>query len=98
MATPSYKGTGQPQADSSFWSGLGSWFGGGSTPAYAGVGQPSSGSSGYLSSRTPAYTPVPSSGGSAAMGSIVPAGFPPGPFAIVVPRGLVPSDVLDPQQ
>jgi hypothetical protein len=98
MATPSYKGTGQPQADSSFWSGLGSWFGGGSTPAYAGVGQPSSGSSGYLSTRAPAYTPVPSSGQSPAS-AIAPAVFPPGQFAIVIPRGLVPPcDVVDPQQ
>jgi hypothetical protein len=33
MATPSYKGNGQPQADNSFLSGFGSWLGG-DTPAY----------------------------------------------------------------
>jgi hypothetical protein len=84
MATPSYKGSNQPQADSSFWSGFGSWFGGGTTPAYAGEGQPSSASSRFLGSGTPAYKSVPSGSGA------------PQRFAIVVPRDLIPYG--DPQQ
>jgi hypothetical protein len=96
MATPSYKGLNQPAAASSFWSGLGSWLGGGSTPGYAGEGQPSSSSTGFLGASTPAYKAGPSSGQSRAM---VPTDFPPGPFAIVVPRSFVPpDDVNDPQQ
>ncbi len=93
MATPTYKGSGQPQADSGFWSGFGSWFGGGSTPAYAGEGQPSSASSGFLGSGTPAYKSAASSGGTRAMDA---ASAP--RIAIVVPRDLFPCDVNDPQQ
>jgi hypothetical protein len=96
MATPTYKGPNQPQADNGFLSGLGSWFGGGATPPYVGEGQPSSSSSGFFGSGTPAYKSVPSSGESRAL---APSGFPPGPFAIIVPRGSVPPcDVTDPQQ
>ncbi len=89
MATPAYKGSGQPQADSGFLSGFGSWFGGGGTPAYVGEGQPSSASSGFLGSSTPAYKPAPSSGGTRAVDQRI---------AIVVPRQLFQCDVTDPQQ
>ena len=34
MATPNYKGTGQPSADSGWLTGITSWFGGGLTPVY----------------------------------------------------------------
>ena len=97
MATPSYKGSSQPQADSSFWSGFGSWFGGGSTPAYVGEGQPSSASSGFLGSGTPAYKPAPSGRQSQSMTRSDPASPEPR-IAIVVPRDLFPCDVTDPQQ
>ena len=89
---PAYKGNGQPQTDSGFLSGFGSWFGGGGTPAYAGEGQTSSGSSGFFGSGTPAYKSVDQSSRS------IDAALPQGPFAIVVPRGFVPCDVTDPQQ
>ena len=101
MATPSYKGTCQPKADSSFWSGFGSWFGGGSKPAYVGEGQSSSASSGFLGTGTPAYKPAPSlaqGAQSPVTRAITPADFPPGPFAIVIPRGFGSTcDVIDPQ-
>ena len=87
MATPSYKGSGQPQSDSGFWSGLGSLFGGGGTPAYVGEGQPSSGSSGFFGSSTPSYKPAPSGRSDAASQRI----------AIVVPRELIPCELTDPQ-
>ncbi len=92
MATPAYKGSGQPQIDSGFLSGFGSWFGGDGTPAYAGEGQPSSASSGFLGSGTPAYKAADQSSRS------IDAALPQGPFAIVVPRSLVPCDVTDTQQ
>ena len=56
MATPIYKGTGQPAATGGWLSGLGSWFGG-PAPAYVSKGQ----SSGYLGGATPAYKPAPAS-------------------------------------
>jgi hypothetical protein len=59
MATPNYKGNGQPVTAGGLFSGLGSLFGG-STPAYAGGGQPSQGVS-VIGSATPAYKPAPSS-------------------------------------
>jgi hypothetical protein len=94
MATPSYKGPNQPTADNGFWSGFGSFFGGG-TPAYKGDGQPSTGASGFLGSVKPAYKSVPSDSAR----TIDPSSFPQGPFAIVVPRGFVPPcDENDPQQ
>jgi hypothetical protein len=34
MASPNYKGGGQPTADSGWLAGIGSWFGGGLTPVY----------------------------------------------------------------
>ena len=86
MATPIYNGSGQPQLDTGFWSGLGGWLGGGATPAYVGEGQPSSASSGFLGSGTPAYKSAPSA---SQTGSRI---------AIVVPRDLFPCDVTDPQQ
>jgi hypothetical protein len=80
MATPTYKGSGQPQVASGFLSGVGSWFGGGGTPAYAGEGQPSSASSGFLGSGTPIYK------------RSIDAALPQGPFAIVVPRSYGVTD------
>ena len=98
MATPIYKGRGQPAGDNGFLSGLGSWFGGG-TPAYRGVGQPSSGSA--FGNGVPAYKPAsatkdarsPDAPSSAAIVSECPDPFGPGSVAIVVPR-----DLIDPQQ
>ena len=96
MTTPTYQGSGQPRADNGLWSGLGSWLGG-STPAYAGDGQPSPGTSGFLGSSTPAYKSAPSSIPFAS--ALASGGFPPGPFAIVVPRGFPPpGGMTDPQQ
>jgi hypothetical protein len=97
VATPPYKGNNQPQADSSFWSGLGSWFGGGA-PAYKGDGQPSSTSSGVLGTATPAYKPAPASNVSAIAQSIDPMSIPPGGIVVLVPRGAVPPcAVTEPQ-
>jgi len=92
MATPAYKGNGQPQVASGILSGVGSWFGGGGTPAYSGEGQPSSVSSGFLGSGTPAYKSADQSSRS------VEAALPQGPFAIVVPRNLAPYADTDSQQ
>jgi hypothetical protein len=97
MATPTYKGRGQPAADNGFLSGLGSWFGG-ETPSYRGAGQPSGSTVG---SATPAYRPAPAAsspsstapGTAAAVVSPCPDPFGPGAVAIVVPR-----DLIDPQQ
>jgi len=59
MATPAYKGAGQPTANSSGVLGwLSGAFGGGS-PAYSGNGQPTPGASGFLGNATPAYKPPP---------------------------------------
>ncbi len=103
MATPTYKGPGQPAADNGgFLAGLGSWFGG-STPAYAGKGQPSSGSGGAA----PAYKPAPAKPAASALapGVTVIDGEPLGSdsIALVIPRDLVerlvPQNLLDePQQ
>ena len=54
MATPTYKGSGQPTVNGGWLGGLGSWFGV-TAPAYAGTGQASTGSTGYFSGTTPAY-------------------------------------------
>ena len=59
MATPAYKGKGQPAANSGWLSGFGSWFSV-QAPVYAGAGQSVAGSSGYLGGSTPAYKPAPS--------------------------------------
>ena len=61
MATPSFRGAGQPAADNggSWFGRVGSLFGGGITPAYAGDGQPSSRGAGMLGTATPAYAPAP---------------------------------------
>ncbi len=57
MATPIYKGTGQPATAGGWLSGLGSWFRS-AAPAYAGS-QTTQGSTGFLGSATPAYKPAP---------------------------------------
>ena len=75
MATPSYRGCGQPKVDTGFLSGLTSWFGV-QTPAYLGEGQPVAGSSGYFGSSTPAYETGPaqvSSGGRAEITVLIPS-------------------------
>jgi hypothetical protein len=60
MATPSYRGVGQPIAQSTgVPSRLGSYFGTGGTPAYAGSGQPASTSQGLLAVSTPGYASAP---------------------------------------
>ena len=60
MATPSYRGAGQPIAKSSgLLARLGSFFGSGGTPAYAGSGQPAPTSQGLLAVSAPAYAPAP---------------------------------------
>ena len=77
MATPNYKGAGQPAADGGSW--LGSWLGG--TPAYKGtVKLPSSGSSG------PGYKAAPAPADVASADSDVCGGT---PIAIVIPREVI---------
>ena len=62
MATPIYKGAGQPATAGGWLSGLASWFSG-PAPTYAGKGQTAQASTGYLGSTTPAYKPAPASTG-----------------------------------
>jgi hypothetical protein len=92
MATPFYKGAGQPAVDNGgFFAGIGSWFGG-SAPAYAGKGQPSAGSGSYASA--PAYKPAPvapvAPTAAIAPNVTVIDGEPMGPdsIALVIPRDL----------
>jgi hypothetical protein len=105
MATPTYKGPGQPAADNGgFLAGLGSWFGG-STPVYAGKGQPS-GSGAY--GGAPSYKPAPAkstaASDAAAQGVTVIDGEPLGSdsVALVIPRDLVerlvPQNLFDEPQ
>lgn len=86
MATPTYKGSGQPTVNGGWLGGLGSWFGV-TAPAYAGVGQASAGSTGYFSGTTPTYktSPAPSTNDASSAA--------PDRITLVVPRGLI-----DPQQ
>ena len=79
MATPNYKGPGQPSADSGGW--LGTWLGG--TPTYQGVGQPTTKASTY-GGATPAYKPAPATATPAAVTDAKTCGC--GPIAIVIPR------------
>ena len=60
MATPIYKGAGQPATAGGWLSGLASWFSG-PAPTYVGKGQTAQASTGYLGSTTPAYKPAPAS-------------------------------------
>ena len=80
MATPNYKGAGQPAADGGSW--LGSWLGG--TPAYKGVAKlPSTGAG-------PAYKPAPAPASSEDVTSVDDSdacGV--GPIAIVIPREVI---------
>ena len=87
MATPAYKGDGQPTANSGWLGGLGSWFGV-QAPAYAGAGQTATSSSGYFSGTTPAYEQASSQ----------PASQAPERITLVVPRELVPAGLIEPQQ
>src|SRR5688572_27469703 len=99
MATPIYRGAGQPIADiGGGWLGrLGSFFGG-AAPAYSGDGQPSS-IVGALGRVTPAYMPAPTqenvscdiASAEAQMSCpIDPAALASGHIAIVIPRQAVP--------
>jgi hypothetical protein len=56
MATPNYKGTGQPSPSGGSW--LGTLVGG--TPAYKGVDKAAPNAAGYMGSG-PAYKPAPAS-------------------------------------
>ena len=83
MATPNYKGRGQPAGDSAGW--LGSWLGG--TPSYQGAGTPASRSSAF-GGAAPAYKPAPSTaappdGMTSAESAVC------GPIAIVIPREVI---------
>ncbi len=79
MATPNYKGAGQPAADGGSW--LGSWLGG--TPAYKGTEKlPSSGSSG------PGYKAAPASSSDVSSADQIDA-CGGGPIAIVIPREVI---------
>ena len=84
MATPNYKGQGQPTANSGGW--LGSLMGGGA-PAYGGAGQPASKTSGYLAGSAPAYKPAPAA--SEATSATDPDVCEPQGFAIVIPRQMI---------
>ena len=83
---PTYIGNGQPQATNSFWSGLTSWFGGGSgAPVYKPA--PSS---------TPSASLSTSSGWGSNANSVAAQ---PQVIAIVVPHGFFPAWACpDPQQ
>lgn len=59
MATPTYKGRGQPAGGSGLFGDFGARLFGVTTPSYAGPGQPSASSSGYLGGTAPAYKPAP---------------------------------------
>jgi len=85
MATPAYKGKGQPAANSGWLSGFGSWFGV-QAPVYAGAGQSVASSSGYLGGSTPAYKPAPSTSQDGAEGSPDDERI-----TLVIPRELIES-------
>ena len=86
MATPPYKGAGQPQADDGSWSGLGSWFGGG-TPAY----KPAPAAKANVNANA-------DTSASAIAQTIDLSSLPPGPVVVLVPRGVAAQcDATDPQ-
>lgn len=90
MATPIYKGTTQPSANSGWLSGLGSWFGG-SPPVYAGNGQASQAGSGYLGGSAPAYKQVTgqADGGSSNAASADAECQEPERITVLIPRELI---------
>jgi hypothetical protein len=90
MATPIYTGNAQPPVNSGWLGGLGSWFGI-VTPAYAGATQPAASSSGYFSGTTPTYRSAP------AQSQPTQPSDDGERITLVVPRGLVPSELLSPQ-
>jgi hypothetical protein len=92
MATPPYKGAGQPPtADDSFWSGLGSWFGGG-TPAYKPAPATNVNTSANTSTSKNANTTVDPA---AIARAIDPSSL---PVVVLVPRSAsAQCDVSDPQ-
>ena len=81
MACPIYKGAGQPNVDSGWLAGLGSWFGG-IAPVYAGAKSAPT-SSGFFSSVAPTYASAPATDTGAADSS------PSGQITLVVPRELL---------
>ena len=94
MATPIYKGTGQPATAGGWLSGLASWFGG-PGPAYVGNGQAAQGSTGFLGGATPAYKLAPSftDGDPATSSATADACREPERITVLIPRELI-----DPQQ
>ena len=85
MATPNYKGQGQPGSSSGGF--LGSLIGG-SAPAYAGAGQPGSTTSKYFAGSAPAYKAAPASQ-DAEQSATDSEAYGPAPFAIVIPRQVI---------
>ena len=90
MATPNYKGTGQPSNGGSWF---GSWLGG--TPAYKGADRGSSNVAGYAGAG-PAYKPAPAAAPSPAAASpdVTQSAEDDdacgcGPIAIVIPREVI---------
>jgi hypothetical protein len=85
MATPTYKGTGQPAANSGWLSGVGSF--GTSAPAYA----PAPAAVAPAASTAPAAA---ASSPSAAPGSAVVVACEPDRIVLVIPRGLIDAQQL----
>ena len=91
MATPNYKGAGQPSSNGGSW--LGSLVGG--TPAYKGVDKRSTNGSGYAGGG-PAYKPAPAAAPAAESASpdVTQSAEQDdacgcGPIAIVIPREVI---------
>jgi hypothetical protein len=91
--TPTYKGSGQPPADSGGVLGTFGSFFGSQTPAYRSVGQSTPAGSSGSGSNTPAYAVAPTAVRRSVMCPIDPSGCPidpaalaAGQIAIVVPR------------
>ena len=83
MATPNYKGTGQPSNGGSWF---GSWLGG--TPAYKGADRGSSNVAGYAGAG-PAYKPAPAAAPSPDATVSADDSDTCGPIAIVIPREVI---------
>jgi hypothetical protein len=93
MATPIYKGAGQPVTAGGWLSGLASWFGR-PAPVYAG-NQTAQGSTGLLGSAVPAYKPAPTSndGSVTAPSASTDSAREPAQITVIFPRELI-----EPQQ
>jgi hypothetical protein len=96
MATPIYKGTGQPAAAGGWLSGLASWFGS-PAPSYLGTGQAAQGSTGFLGGATPAYKPAPTTDESAIAPSAASGDYrEPERITVLIPRD--PRELFEPRQ